>query len=122
MRRFQSMTSAAPTSTFFGSHPRRAQVPPKGLESTTATCFPALRQRMAAVEAAVPVPITTTSYFVVTFLAEALGPPRERTHGTAASRPLTHIHLLKDYLDCSALKPAFSIVFSISGCVTCVSS
>ena len=61
----------APTSTFFGSQPRRAQVPPKGRESMTATSFPALRHRMAAVEAAEPVPITTTSYLVVTTLTEA---------------------------------------------------
>src|ERR1700726_3260139 len=59
------MASAAPTSTFFGSHPRRAQVPPKGLESTTATCHPASRQREAIVEAADPVPIAITSKFLV---------------------------------------------------------
>jgi hypothetical protein len=43
MRRVQSISSAAPTSTFLGSHPRRAQVPPKGLESTMATFHPAFR-------------------------------------------------------------------------------
>jgi hypothetical protein len=52
------MASAAPTSTFFGSHPRRAQVPPNGLESTIATCHPASRQRDATAEAADPVPIS----------------------------------------------------------------
>src|SRR5260370_31183829 len=94
MRRVQARTSAAPTSTFFGSHPRRAQVPPKGLESTTATCFPAFRHRMAAVEAAEPVPITTTSYFVVTPLTEALGPPRVGT-STLPSPLVAHIRPLR---------------------------
>src|SRR5260370_29481825 len=61
MRRPQSITSAAPTSTFLGSHPRRAQVPPNGLESTIATCHPAKRHRDAAADAAVPVPIATRS-------------------------------------------------------------
>jgi hypothetical protein len=61
MRRFQSMTSAAPTSTFLGSQPRKAQVPPKGRESITATFQPADRHREATVEAADPVPITTKS-------------------------------------------------------------
>src|SRR6266851_7152361 len=69
IRRFQSITSAAPTSTFFGSQPRRAHVPPKGLESTTATCRPALRQRVATADAADPVPITTTSNFLIIYLS-----------------------------------------------------
>jgi hypothetical protein len=51
--------------TFFGSEPRSAHVPPKGLESTTATCRPALRQPVAAADAADPVPITTTSNFLI---------------------------------------------------------
>lgn len=61
MTRARSMTSAAPTSTFFGSQPRRTQVPPKGRESTIATRQPARRQREATVDAADPVPITTRS-------------------------------------------------------------
>src|SRR5258708_16958456 len=66
MRRPQSITSAAPTSTFFGSHPRRAQVPPNGLESTIATCHPAKRHRDATADAAAPVPIATRSNFFIT--------------------------------------------------------
>src|SRR5262249_3251142 len=58
--------SAAPTRTFLGSHPRNAHVPPNGLESTTATCHPAARQRWATADAAVPVPIAITSNFLVT--------------------------------------------------------
>src|ERR1039457_6990862 len=65
IRRVQSKASAAPTSTFFGSHPRRAQVPPKGLESTIATFHPASLQRDATAEAADPVPIAITSNFLV---------------------------------------------------------
>src|SRR6266849_2719583 len=69
MRRPQSITSAAPTSTFLGSHPRRAQVPPNGLESTIATCHPAERQRDATADAAAPVPIATRSnFFIIVFL------------------------------------------------------
>src|SRR5260370_17678080 len=64
IRRLQSITSAAPTSTFFGSQPRRARVPPNGLESMTATCRPALLQRADTADAADPVPITTTSNFL----------------------------------------------------------
>src|ERR1700693_1714114 len=67
IRRVQSTDSAAPTSTFFGSHPRRAQVPPNGLESTIATCHPASRQRDATAEAADPVPIAIRSNFLVMF-------------------------------------------------------
>jgi hypothetical protein len=63
------MASAAPTSTFFGSHPRRAQVPPNGLESTIATCHPASRQRDTTAEAADPVPIAITSNFLVIVLS-----------------------------------------------------
>src|SRR5437588_3983283 len=62
MRRAQSIASAAPTSTFLGSHPRRAQVPPKGSESTIATLHPAARHRDATADAADPVPIATRSY------------------------------------------------------------
>src|ERR1700675_2047313 len=65
IRRAQSTASAAPTSTFFGSHPRRAHVPPNGLESTIATCHPASLQRDATAEAADPVPIAITSNFLV---------------------------------------------------------
>src|SRR6266478_693721 len=113
MRLVQSRTSAAPTSTFFGSHPRRAQVPPNGLESTTATCFPALRHRIATVEAAEPVPITTTSYFTIAPVRAAFCQPSvgALTHSIAAHRAHSPV---EDYLDCSVLKPAFSIVFWIS--------
>src|SRR6266849_8759653 len=55
------MASAAPTSTFFGSQPRRAHVPPNGRESITATLHPARRHWWATTPAAVPVPITTRS-------------------------------------------------------------
>src|ERR1700691_427646 len=65
IRQIQSTASAAPTSTFFGSHPRRAQVPPNGLDSTIATCHPASRHRDATVEAADPVPIAIRSNFLV---------------------------------------------------------
>jgi hypothetical protein len=65
IRRFQSITSPAPTRILFGSQPRRAHVPPNGLESTTATSRPASRQRYATVDAADPVPITTTSTFLI---------------------------------------------------------
>src|SRR5258708_13497348 len=40
IRRAQSITSSAPTSTFFGSHPPSAHVPPNGRESTIATRHP----------------------------------------------------------------------------------
>jgi hypothetical protein len=63
IRRAQSKTSEAPTSTFFGSHPRRAQVPPKGLESTIPTCHPAARHFDATADAPDPVPIATKSKF-----------------------------------------------------------
>jgi hypothetical protein len=63
------MASAAPTSVFFGSHPRKAQVPPNGLESTIATCHPASRQRDATAEAADPVPIAIKSNFLVIILS-----------------------------------------------------
>src|ERR1700682_5443265 len=73
------MASAAPTSTFFGSHPRRAQVPPKGLESTIATSHPASRQRDATAEAADPVPIAITSNVLVIVLSRHFGLVRART-------------------------------------------
>src|SRR5215472_5238537 len=66
IRRAQSTTSAAPTSTFLGSQPRSAHVPPNGRESTTATCHPAARHRCATADAADPVPIAITSNFLVT--------------------------------------------------------
>src|SRR5260370_7572011 len=64
IRRPQSTASAAPTRTFFGSHPRSAHVPPNGRESITATCHPADRHRDATGDAASPVPITTRSNFL----------------------------------------------------------
>ena len=48
-----------------GSHPRSMHVPPKGRESTTATCQPAARHWKAAAEAAAPVPITIRSNLLV---------------------------------------------------------
>src|ERR1700687_993699 len=61
----RSKVSTALTRTFFGSHPHRAHVPPKGRESTMATCHPAARHREAAPEAADPVPIATRSNFFI---------------------------------------------------------
>src|SRR6266446_6083225 len=61
MRRDHSVSSPAPTSTFFGSHPRRAQVPPYGSSSMTATCQPAARHLCAGGDPASPVPMTTRS-------------------------------------------------------------
>ena len=58
----QWSASAAPTSTFFGSQPRSAHVPPKGRESMMATVHPAFRHRGATDEAADPVPMTMRSY------------------------------------------------------------
>jgi hypothetical protein len=66
IRRTQSTASAAPTRTFFGSHPRSLHVPPNGRESITATCHPADRHRDDTLDAASPVPITTRSNFLVT--------------------------------------------------------
>jgi len=60
IRRRQSASSAAPTSTLFGSQPRNAHVPPYGSSSTTAT-----RHRLSGTvrraDPAVPVPITMRS-------------------------------------------------------------
>jgi hypothetical protein len=61
MRRCQSTSSAIPTRTFFGSHPRSAQVPPNGRLSTMATVRPASRRLYAAAAPASPVPMTTRS-------------------------------------------------------------
>src|SRR5258708_16529922 len=66
IRLVQSISSAAPTSTLFGSQPRRAQVPPKGLESMIATSQPAFRHLYAAPEPAPPVPMPTRSNFLCT--------------------------------------------------------
>lgn len=74
IRRTQSTTSAAPTRTFLGSHPRSAHVPPNGLESMTATCQPAERHRDATADAAAPVPITTRSNFLVMSFSQRSGP------------------------------------------------
>jgi hypothetical protein len=68
IRRIQSRASAAPTRTFLGSHPRSAQVPPNGLESTTVTSHPAERHRDATADAADPVPMTARSNFLVILL------------------------------------------------------
>src|SRR5260370_14633392 len=65
IRRTQSTASAAPTRTFFGSHPRSAHVPPNGLESITATSHPADRHCDATGDAASPVPMTTMSNSLV---------------------------------------------------------
>jgi hypothetical protein len=55
-----------------------------------------------------------------TFLTEALRRPR--VDGSTPPVAVAHIRLLRTYLSCSVLKPAFSIVFWISACVTWVSS
>src|SRR5437667_4750661 len=60
-RRAASTAAAALTSTFFGSHPRRAHVPPNGRLSTIATVQPAARHLDATVWAAEPEPSTTRS-------------------------------------------------------------
>src|SRR6266849_7362595 len=90
IRRFQSITSAAPTSTFFGSQPRRAHVPPNGLESMTATSRPALRQREATTDAADPVPITATSNFLIilSFASSAIARRLDLHQPFAPVRPL----------------------------------
>ena len=59
---FASIAFAASIRIFFGSQPRKAQVPPKGSESIMATLSPLERQLDATVEPAVPVPITIKSY------------------------------------------------------------
>ena len=61
MRRAMSIASAPLISIFFGSQPRRAQVPPKGRWSMTATDHPAARTRELATCAAVPLPMTVRS-------------------------------------------------------------
>lgn len=61
MWRFQSTNSAISTRTFLGLHPRSAQVPPRGRESTMATFHPAERHYFATVDPATPAPITTRS-------------------------------------------------------------
>jgi hypothetical protein len=48
-------------SIFFGSQPRRAQVPPNGRLSMMATDHPAARTRRLTTCAAVPLPMTTRS-------------------------------------------------------------
>src|SRR5437016_1007185 len=50
------MSAAALVNTFFGLHPRNAQVPPNSRDSTTATFQPCLAQVVATVDAAGPVP------------------------------------------------------------------
>ena len=58
---FESITLAASTKTFLGSHPRSAQVPPKGNESIIATFHPAELHCNAETDVAVPVPMTIRS-------------------------------------------------------------
>src|ERR671919_112637 len=65
MRRFQSTSSETPTRTFFGSQPRKLQVPPKGSESTTVTLQPAFRQVSATLCAAAPEPRTMRSTVMI---------------------------------------------------------
>src|SRR6266404_1686292 len=81
MRRAHFTTSAAPTSTFLGSHPRKAQVPPNGRLSTIATLHSAARHREAAVEAADPVPMTTTSNLCSMSRFFSRGAAKECSHG-----------------------------------------
>src|SRR5258708_5822566 len=72
-----------PTSTFLGSHPRSAQVPPHGCESTMATAQPASRHLRATVQAPAPVPSTIKSNrFVMT-------PPR--LFGGEATEPMLRL-------------------------------
>src|ERR1035437_6947835 len=80
MRRPQSITSAAPTSTFFGSHPRSAQVPPNGLESTIATCHPAALHLDVTADAADPVPIAIRSKFLVKYSTQSLSQTPMKPH------------------------------------------
>ena len=65
MRRVQSTSSEMPTSTFFGSQPRCAHVPPKGRESITVTLHPASRHGYATLWAADPVPTTMRSTVMI---------------------------------------------------------
>jgi hypothetical protein len=57
----ESIIFAASTRTFFGSHPRKAHVPPNGSESIIATLHPGELHSDAVIDAAVPVPITIKS-------------------------------------------------------------
>src|SRR5215813_9352509 len=66
-RRAASTAAAAATRTFFGSQPRRAQVPPNGRLSTIATVQAADRHSKATACAAAPEPITTRSNDCVIF-------------------------------------------------------
>src|SRR5260370_18279544 len=116
MRRAQSNTSAAPTSTFLGSHPRSAQVPPNGLESTIATCHPAKRHRDATADAAAPVPIATRSnFFITVFLYMKPSAALVEAHvesgrclGGAADRCVRRIQLLRKRANSLVLRPSDS--------------
>src|SRR6267143_6608042 len=81
MRRAWSSAATPPISIFFGSQPRSAHVPPKGRKSTMATVHPALRTRIAATIAAVPVPMMTRSYRFI----DGRSPPPPSA-GTSPSR------------------------------------
>src|SRR2546425_397760 len=63
--RAASAAAATPTSTFFGSQPRSAHVPPNGCLSIMATVHPAARQGDATLLAAAPDPMTTRSKLFV---------------------------------------------------------
>ena len=65
--RARSTTSAALTSTFFGSQPRSVQVPPYSRRSTMATRLPPPASASATVCPATPVPMTMTSKSLMIF-------------------------------------------------------
>src|SRR5216684_326886 len=86
MRRAWSSAATPPTSIFFGSQPRSAHVPPKGRKSTIATIHPALRTRIAATIAAVPVPMMTRSYRFIAFSCTSRRPSRSELATAGALR------------------------------------
>src|SRR5882762_4858322 len=87
MRRAWSSAATPPISIFFGSQPRSAHVPPKGRKSTMATVHPALRTRIAATIAAVPVPMMTRSYLFIAFSPASAGTSPSRRSRTRSNRP-----------------------------------
>src|SRR6266850_5437011 len=87
MRRACSSAATPPISIFFGSQPRSTHVPPKGRKSTMATVHPALRTRIAATIAAVPVPMMTRSYLFIAFSPASAGTSPSRRSRTRSSRP-----------------------------------
>src|SRR5581483_5972324 len=86
--RVRSITSVAPTSTFFGSQPRSAHVPPNGRESTIATFQSAERHSNAGLAPPAPVPMTMRSNFFVIPQNHvvALCPTLAKKNGNATTR------------------------------------